>query len=103
MNHSDNSTNRMAKIEQRLAVLNPISCQIEDDSALHAGHAGAASGGGHYRLTLVSEKFNGIKLIERHRLVYDAVGDLMKNEIHALVIIALAPLEAAPLKVMPLK
>ena len=82
---------RIEKIQQRLAVLNPVSCQIEDDSALHAGHAGAASGGGHYRLRLVSEKFNGLRLIERHRLVYDAVGDLMQTEIHALVITALAP------------
>jgi len=85
------SETRIEKIQQRLAVLNPVSCQIEDDSALHAGHAGAASGGGHYRLRIVSEKFNGLKLIERHRLVYDAVGDLMQTEIHALVITALAP------------
>ena len=90
------STDRIAEIRQRLTVLNPISCQIEDDSASHVGHAGAASGGGHYRLTIISEKFNGIKLIERHRLVYDAVGDLMQTEIHALEITALAPLE--PLK-----
>lgn len=82
---------RIEKIQQRLAVLNPVSCVIEDDSALHAGHAGAASGGGHYRLKLVSEKFNGLRLIERHRLVYDAVGDLMQTEIHALAITALAP------------
>lgn len=82
---------RIEKIQQRLAVLNPVSCQIEDESALHAGHAGAASGGGHYRLRLVSEKFSGLRLIERHRLVYDAVGDLMQTEIHALTITALAP------------
>ena len=85
--------NRIEKIHQRLAVLNPVSCQIEDESALHAGHAGAAAGGGHYRLRLVSEKFNGLRLIERHRLVYDAVGDLMRTEIHALAITALAPSE----------
>lgn len=82
---------RIEKIQQRLAVLNPISCQIEDDSALHAGHPGAAAGGGHYRLRMVSEKFSGLRLIERHRLVYDAVGDMMQIEIHALVITALAP------------
>jgi BolA family transcriptional regulator, general stress-responsive regulator len=85
--------NRVEKIQQCLAVLNPLSCHIEDESALHAGHAGAASGGGHYRLKLVSEKFNGLRLIERHRLVYDAVGDLMQTEIHALTITALAPAE----------
>lgn len=87
------STRRIAQIQQRLAVLNPISCQIEDESAMHKGHAGAASGAGHYRLKVVSEKFSGVKLIERHRLVYDAVGDLMQTEIHALAITALAPLE----------
>lgn len=85
--------NRIQRIEQCLAVLNPVTCQIEDESALHAGHPGAASGGGHYRLTLVSEKFHGLKLIERHRLVYDAVGDLMQKEIHALAITALTPSE----------
>ncbi len=86
-------SSRITEIEQRLSILNPISCQIDDESALHAGHAGAASGGGHYRLMLVSEKFNGLKLIERHRLVYDAVGNLMQTEIHALAITALTPIE----------
>jgi BolA family transcriptional regulator, general stress-responsive regulator len=84
---------KIQRIKQRLAVLNPVSCQIEDESALHVGHAGAASGGGHYRLTLVSEKFRGLRLIERHRLVYDAIGDLMQKEIHALAITALCPSE----------
>ena len=88
------SENRIEKIQQRLAALNPVSCQIDDDSALHRGHPGAASGGGHYRLKIVSEKFNGLRLIERHRLVYDAVGDMMQTEIHALVITALAPTES---------
>jgi BolA protein len=87
------SENRIEKIQQRLVVLNPVFCEIEDDSALHKGHPGAASGGGHYRLRIVSEKFNNLRLIERHRLVYDAVGDLMQTEIHALVITALAPAE----------
>ena len=84
---------RIAQISQRLAVLEPVLCTIDDESAQHVGHAGAASGAGHFRLTIASEKFNGIKLIERHRLVYDAVGDLMQTEIHALVINALAPSE----------
>ncbi|MCD6026612.1 MAG: BolA/IbaG family iron-sulfur metabolism protein [Solimicrobium sp.] len=87
------STKRIGEIRQRLASFNPLSCQLEDESALHAGHAGAASGGGHYRLKLVSEKFTGLRLIERHRLVYDALGDLMHTEIHALAITALAPAE----------
>ena len=87
------SLQRIAKLRQRLAILAPTVCQIEDESALHAGHAGAASGAGHFRLTIASEKFNGIKLIQRHRLVYDAVGDLMQTDIHALTIIALTLLE----------
>lgn len=86
---TDLSAIRMAKIRARLAVLNPVSCEIFDDSAAHAGHAGAATGAGHFRVTIASQKFNGIRLIERHRLVYDAIGDLMQNDIHALVINAL--------------
>ena len=83
------STQRIAKLLERLAVLNPTICKIDDESAMHAGHAGAASGGGHFRLTIASEKFNAIKPMQRHRLVYDAVGDLMQSDIHALTIIAL--------------
>jgi BolA protein len=87
------SSERIAKLQQRLAVLDPQSCQIIDDSAAHAGHAGAASGAGHFHVTITAQKFNGLKLIERHRLVYHAVGDLMQTDIHALVITALAPAE----------
>ena len=84
---------RITRIKQRLSVLNPILCTVEDESALHAGHAGAASGAGHFRITISSEKFNGLKPIQRHRLVYDAVGDLMQTDIHALAINALAASE----------
>lgn len=87
------SEQRIEKIRQRLAVLQPDSCQISDDSAQHAGHAGAASGAGHYSVTIASQKFQGLKRIERHRLVYDAVADLMPTEIHALVITALVTSE----------
>ncbi len=76
------------------AVLAPQECQVEDESALHAGHAGAASGGGHYRLRLVSSRFEGQPRIARHRLVYDALQDMMHSEIHALAITALTPAEA---------
>jgi len=86
---SDLSVQRMARIKQRLAVLDPQTCEVTDDSARHKGHAGAASGAGHYTVTISAQKFNGLKLIERHRLVYDAVGDLMHTEIHALAITAL--------------
>jgi BolA protein len=81
------------RIEERLAVLAPLEVRIEDDSALHAGHAGAAGGGGHYRLYLVSPMFEGKPRVARHRLVYDALSDLMQREIHALAMTLLAPKE----------
>jgi BolA family transcriptional regulator, general stress-responsive regulator len=84
---------RLDKIRQRLQVLEPQEVELDDESALHAGHAGAASGGGHYRLRIVSKKFEGHKLVMRHRLVYDSVHDMMHKEIHALAITALAPSE----------
>jgi BolA protein len=74
-----------------LATLEPVSIEIHDDSAKHAGHAGARSGGGHFRLSIVSPRFAGCKTMERHRLVYDALGPLMKREIHALSITAKTP------------
>ena len=83
--------------ERLRAMLNealaPTELALIDESALHAGHAGAASGGGHYRLRIVSGKFEGLKLVMRHRLVYDAVHTMMHTEIHALAITALAPSE----------
>jgi len=87
-------TDRLERIRARLvATFSPVECQLEDESALHAGHAGAATGGGHYRVRLVSATFEGQSRIVRHRLVYDAVHDMMHTEIHALAIIALAPSE----------
>jgi BolA protein len=76
------------------AALAPTVLELTDESALHASHAGAASGGGHYRLRIVSPRFEGQRLVMRHRLVYDSVHDMMHNEIHALAITALAPSEA---------
>ena len=73
--------------------LSPTLLEVGDDSALHAGHAGAASGGGHYSVKIVSSRFEGLRLVMRHRLVYDAVQDMMQGEIHALAITALAPAE----------
>jgi BolA protein len=85
---------RFERIQARLIeTFQPLSCLLNDDSAAHAGHAGAASGAGHFSLRIVSEKFEGLNRISRHRLVYDAVGDMMHSEIHALVIVALAPSE----------
>jgi BolA protein len=88
---------RLDEIRRRLdATFSPISCQLEDDSAAHAGHAGAASGGGHYKLKLVSAAFEGKNRVARHRLVYDCVLDMMDNDIHAIAIVALAPSEVSP-------
>lgn len=81
-------------MRQRLAeTFAPLECQLLDESHLHAGHAGAASGGGHYRLRLVSDRFEGLNRVGRHRLVYDCLHDMMHTEIHALAIIAVAPSE----------
>lgn len=86
---------RPARIRERLlATFSPDECLVEDESALHAGHAGAASGGGHYRVRLVSNLFEGKNRVNRHRLVYDCLSDLMQQEIHALAIVALTPSEA---------
>ena len=71
------------------------SCELTDESAQHAGHAGAASGAGHYRLQVVSNLFDGQNRIQRHRLVYDCLRDLMHTEIHALALTALAPSESS--------
>ena len=74
-------------IRERLRSRLPAeSVEIEDQSHLHVGHAGAAGGGGHYAVTVVSETFEGLNTLSRHRLVYAAVEDLMKKEIHALSI-----------------
>jgi len=77
---------RVALIEERLrTALAPDSLEISDDSAAHAGHAGARDGG-HFTVHIVSTAFAGKTLIQRHRLVYAAVADLMRGEIHALSI-----------------
>ena len=68
----------------------PESLVIEDDSAKHAGHAGAQSGMGHFSVSIVSERFNGMKMLARHRAVYAALDDMMKTDIHALAIEAIA-------------
>ena len=85
---------RLERIRSHIeSALAPIECAVGDDSALHAGHAGAASGGGHYNVRIVSARFEGLKLVTRHRLVYDSVHAMMHTEIHALAIVALAPSE----------
>jgi BolA family transcriptional regulator, general stress-responsive regulator len=79
-----------AALERALA---PRSLEIVDDSARHAGHAGARSGA-HFRVTLVADAFRGRSLLERHRLVYDAVAPLLAGSVHALNIVARTPEEA---------
>lgn len=82
-------------LRERLAPLAPERLDIRDDSAKHAGHAGAKEGG-HYAVTIVSARFAGLATMQRHRLVYDAIGDLMRQGIHALSISAKAPDEIQP-------
>jgi BolA family transcriptional regulator, general stress-responsive regulator len=79
------------RLRERLAVLAPTHIEIVDDSAKHAGHAGARDGGGHYNLTIESAQFAGKSTLARHRLIYAALGDLMQREIHALAIDARVP------------
>lgn len=79
-------------IRERLAVLNPVALELHDESEEHAGHAGHRPGGGsHWQLTIVSDAFRGQSPVARHRMVYEALGDLMKRDIHALKIEAFAP------------
>lgn len=86
--------NRIETIRQRLEqALHPVALDVDDDSAKHVGHAGAAGGGGHYTVRIVSERFAGQPLLARHRLVYQAVNDLIPSVIHALSIRALTPEE----------
>lgn len=78
-------------IRTRLAALDPVTLDIIDESHLHAGHAGARAGGGHYALSIVSAQFTGKNTVARHRMIYSALDELMKREIHALTILAYAP------------
>ncbi len=85
------STDRIDLIRQRLASLSPSSLRIEDESHLHAGHAGAATGAGHFRVYISSEAFRDMNRLARHRLVYDQLSDLIPHTIHALAIHADVP------------
>jgi BolA protein len=90
MSDSDRLARLQARLEQALC---PVQLEIIDESYKHIGHAGARSGGGHYKVTVVSNQFSGCSPLKRHRLVYQALGDLMRTEIHALSIRALTPEE----------
>jgi len=84
---------RIAAMKARLAVLDPVSLDIIDESHRHARHAGAREGGGHYVLNIVSAQFAGKNTVARHRMIYLALAEMMKSEIHALTIQAQAPNE----------
>ena len=78
-------------LEDRLSVLAPAVLELADDSAEHVGHAGAAGGGGHFSLLIVSEQFSGLTRLARHRAVLDRVADLIPHPVHALAIRAYTP------------
>lgn len=80
-------------IRDRLQVLGPLVCELQDDSAKHVGHTGARSGG-HFNLSIVSSRFTGLNTLARHRLVYASLGDLMQTRIHALSLQTASPEEA---------
>jgi BolA protein len=83
------SSNRISAIRSRLtSALDPQLLEIADESHLHAGHAGARDGRGHFHVHIASARFRGLSRLAQHRLVYDALGDLMTTDIHAVRISA---------------
>lgn len=88
------NTARLDLIRTRLQDgLQPLELEVQDDSAQHRGHAGARDGRGHFSVRIRSQAFAKLGRLERHRLVYGALGELMQTDIHALSITALAPNE----------
>lgn len=81
------------EMQARLASLTPEHLEIVDESAQHAGHVGARSGGGHFQMTIIAPAFSGQNTVARHRMIYQALADLMPARIHALSITALSPEE----------
>ncbi|MHB8623032.1 MAG: BolA family protein [Sulfuricaulis sp.] len=86
---------RVLQIENRLRdAFTPEKLTVRDDSHQHAGHEGAKSGGGHFTVTIVSAQFEGKSALQRHQMIYQALGGMMANDIHALSIQALTLDEA---------
>jgi BolA protein len=86
------TADRVAKIRSRLeAELAPEELDVVDDSHRHAGHEGARDGRGHFQVRILSRRFAGKRTVERHRMVYAALGTLMQTDIHALGLVALSP------------
>jgi len=87
---------RIALIRARLAALSPLELDIQDESHLHAGHAGSQGGAGHYRVRIVAADFAGLSPVARHRLVYDRLSDLIPHTIHALALDTQTPPKGNP-------
>jgi BolA protein len=83
--------NRIEQMRERLTALQPTHIEIIDESHRHAGHAGSASGAGHYQLHITSPRFTGLNTLARQRVIYSALGEMMQHEIHALSIHASTP------------
>lgn len=99
MNAADSAAGagRLERIRSQLAAALPgAAIQLIDDSHRHAGHAGARDGRGHFSVHIVSGAFAGLRPLQRHQLVYRALDELMRTDIHALSITALTPEEAGP-------
>ena len=93
---------RVALIRSRLeAAFEPEELEIVDDSRRHAGHPGARDGRGHFNVRILSREFSGKKTVERHRMVYGALGSLMQTDIHALGVVALSPEDSDSPKATP--
>lgn len=82
------TTSLSEQIHARLQTLEPTRLDVIDESHLHAGHAGSQSGASHFRVVISSPKFDGMRLLQRHRLVYDQLNDLIPFPIHALAVVA---------------
>ncbi len=83
---------RLSRIQSRLeSAFAPAKVSVRDDSTKHAGHPGARSGAGHFAVRIESEAFTGRNTLQRHRMVYEALADMMPSDIHALIIDAISP------------
>ena len=86
------SSNRVNQITERLnTAFSPVHLEVIDESHLHAGHAGAKEGKGHFRVVIVADAFADISMIKSHRLIFGALGSMMETDIHALTIDVTAP------------
>ena len=86
------TTARVALIRSRLeTAFEPEELEVVDDSHRHAGHAGARDGRGHFQVRILSRRFTGKRTVERHRMVYAALGSLMQTDIHALGLVVQSP------------